>query len=140
MREELIAILETLITDLKNPPLSGPAAALAVNTGPVHPRPRPLELPAMQIHDTEQFTLSVQATDSKGFPVTDTLTWTVNNTDVATLAVSSDTMSATVIAGRPGSAVVTLSDGNLSATEAVDVIPGAASKLVITEGPASPQA
>lgn len=93
----------------------------------------------MQLHDTEQFTLTLEAQDSKGFAVADTLTWTVDDPNVVSLQVSSDTMSATILAGAPGSAVVTITDGTLTATEAVDVVPGAVAKLVLTEGPVTSQ-
>lgn len=94
---------------------------------------------SMQIHDNEQFTLSVQATDSKGVAVADTLTWEVDDENVATVVVSDDTMSATVVAGLPGSTVITVSDGNLTATEAVDVVPGGVALLTVTEGPVEVQ-
>ena len=67
----------------------------------------------MQLHDNEQFTLTVQAADSKGVPLQDTITWSVDDEAVATLTVSADTQSATVVAGLPGSAVVTVSDGTV---------------------------
>jgi hypothetical protein len=88
----------------------------------------------MQIHDDEQFTLSVTETDAKGFPVVEDLTWTVDNTDVVTLTVADDKQSATVVAGNPGSAVVTLTDGTLTVTEAVDVVAGDGALITLSEG------
>jgi hypothetical protein len=82
----------------------------------------------------------VAETDAKGQPVTtDTLTWTVADPTVATLQVSADTYSAVVVAGNVGSTVVTLTDGTLTATEAVDVIAGTATAIVLNEGTAEPQ-
>jgi hypothetical protein len=118
---------------------TGTPVRLVATIGPVTAQDFHLEIPAMQIHDTEQFTLTLEAQDSKGFAVADTLTWTVDNPAVVSLQVSSDTMSATIVAGAPGSAVVTITDGTLTATEAVDVVPGAVAKLVLTEGPVTPQ-
>jgi hypothetical protein len=93
----------------------------------------------VQIHDNEQFSLTADPVDSKGVPLADVLTWTVDNDSVATLSVSPDTHTCTVVAGLPGSTIVTVSDGMLSATEAVDVIPGGVATIRITEGPVEPQ-
>lgn len=92
----------------------------------------------VQLTDTQQVTLTVQATDAKGSPTTGdaptTLAWTIDNPTVATLQVSTDTLTCTVIAGTVGSGVVTVTAGSLSATIAVDVIAGGAAKFVIGEG------
>lgn len=88
----------------------------------------------MQIHDNEQFTLSVTESDAKGFPVIDNVEWTVDNADVVSLVVADDKQSCLVVAGNPGSAVVTITDGTLSATEAVDVVAGTAALISISEG------
>jgi hypothetical protein len=99
-----------------------------------------------QLRDTEQFTLSVDVTDAKGASISDQegagddVTWTVDNGDVATLQVSGDSRSCTVVAGTVGSAVVTVGLGELFATLAIDVIPGDAAVLTISEGPVEPQA
>lgn len=95
----------------------------------------------MQLHDNEEFTLSVSETDSKGVALQDTLTWSENsNGQVVTLQVAADTQSAVIVANLPGSAVVTVTDGTLSATEAVDVVPGTVAKINISEGAVSTQA
>lgn len=93
----------------------------------------------MQIHDNEQFTLTVSEQDAKGFPVIDQVEWTVDNESVVTLQVSDDKQSCLVVAGNPGSAVITITDGNLSATEAVDVVAGQAALISIQEGAVEPQ-
>lgn len=101
----------------------------------------------MQIHDTEQFDLSVHELDKRGFETSDPapLSWTVADDTIATLAVSDDTRTCTVKAAAPGSTVVTvavtLADGTvLTATEAVDVAPGAVATISIAEGPVTAQA
>jgi hypothetical protein len=93
----------------------------------------------VQIHDNEQFTLTADPQDSKGVDLADALTWTSSDESVVTLAVSDDTHTATVVAGMPGSAVVTVSDGTLTATEAVDVVPGGVATITVTEGPVEKQ-
>lgn len=93
----------------------------------------------MQLHDTEKVDLVIQALDSKGFPTADTVTATSSDDTVASVVPGADGKTFTVVAGNPGSAVITLGDGNLSATESIDVIPGAVAKIVIAEGTAVPQ-
>jgi hypothetical protein len=93
----------------------------------------------VQIHDDEQFTLSAATADAKGFPTTDPLTWAVDDATIASLVVSDDTQTCTVVAGVPGSCVVTVTDGTLTATEAVDVVAGGTALISLTEGPVTPQ-
>jgi len=93
----------------------------------------------MQLHDNEQVTLTVAEADAKGVALQDTLTWTVDQATVATLQVSADTQSALLVAGLPGSAVVTVTDGALSATLAVDVVPGGVATITVTPGTPEPQ-
>lgn len=95
----------------------------------------------MQLHDDEQVTLSVAVADAKGAAIADdpsrtddNLEWTVDDENVATLQVSADTRACTVVAGQPGSTVVTVKLGDLTATEAVDVVPGDAALITISEG------
>jgi hypothetical protein len=95
----------------------------------------------MQLHDDEQVTLSVAVADAKGAAIADDasrtdddLQWTVADENVATLQVSSDTRTCTVVAGTPGSTVVTIKLGDLEATEAIDVVPGDAALITISEG------
>lgn len=130
--------------------LSGPVA-IRLTIGPVFdqltglPTGTTVGGPVAQLRDTEQFTLSVDVADAKGASVSDQpgidddVRWDVDNTDVASLQVSDNTRECTVVAGNVGSAVVTVSLGDLFATLAVDVIPGAAAKLTINEGPISDQ-
>ena len=94
----------------------------------------------VQIKDSEQFSISVEVDDSKGFAVSgDALTYTASDPAVVSLQPSADGFSCLIVGGNPGSAVVTVSDGTISATEAVDVVPGDAATFKITEGAAEPQ-
>ena len=98
---------------------------------------------AVQIHDDEKFTLSVRTVDAKGFETADQIDWTVDDTAVVTLNVSEDGRSCEVLAGQPGSAVITVTDSAtdpvLSATEAVDVVAGGTATITLTEGEVSKQ-
>lgn len=93
----------------------------------------------VQLHDDEKVDLSVTEADAKGVALKDTLSWTTSDTAVATVTVSEDTMTGTVVAGMPGSCVITVTDGSLSATEAIDVVPGNVATISIAEGTAVPQ-
>ncbi len=95
----------------------------------------------VQLHDNEQVVLTISETDAKGVPVTaDTLTWSTSDPTIATVTVDpTTTYSATIVAGTVGSAVITVSDGTLSATEAIDVIPGPVAAITIGEGVPVPQ-
>lgn len=91
---------------------------------------------AVQLHDTQQVAYTVQATDTKGQPVTesDSLTWTSSDETIFTVAADPGNMSATVVAGNVGSAVLTVSDGTRNATDAIDVIPGDIAAINLTAG------
>lgn len=128
----LIDLAQEMYDWLTVPP---PPVSLALEVGEIHKQNDPEEPTPVQIHDDEQFTLTVQAKDAKGFDVTDAnLSWSVDDSTVATLQVSDDNQSAVVVAGNPGSAVVTLTDGNLTVTEAVDVVPGGVALITLAEG------
>ena len=95
----------------------------------------------MQLHDDEQVALTVTVASAKGSVIpddpatsTDDLTWTTDDSTVAALEVSADTRTCTVRAGVTGSTIVSVSFQELSATLAVDVIPGGAAVLTIGEG------
>jgi hypothetical protein len=97
---------------------------------------------SVQLHDNEQVVLTVSETDAKGVPVSsDTLSWTSADETIAKVNVDANTTyTATIVAGTVGSTTITVSDGNLSATEAIDVIPGPAAAITIGEGTPVPQA
>lgn len=81
----------------------------------------------MQINTGQKFTVTVDTEDAAGFDTVETIAWTIDNAEVATITVSADTRSCEVVSGAPGSAVLTASifslDPPLSATLAVDVVP-----------------
>jgi hypothetical protein len=101
----------------------------------------------VQIHDNEQFELTLAETDSKGQATTDPgvqVSWTSSDESVVPLSVSDDSLTFHVVAGLPGSAVievsVTLPDGSiLTATEAVDVVAGGVATIALNAGTVSPQ-
>lgn len=100
-----------------------------------------------QLRDSQKFDVSLTAQDAKGAEVLDDASttaddavWTSSNEEAVTVEVSPDNpRSATVIAGLPGSSVVTVAIGEISATLAVDVVPGDIALVSISEGPISEQ-
>jgi uncharacterized membrane protein YqgA involved in biofilm formation len=94
----------------------------------------------MQLHDNEQVTYTVQATDAKGQSVTgETIDFTVDNGDVLGLQVSGDGTTATIVAGTVGSGVLTATVGTLQVTEAIDVIAGDATAISLVPGEVTQQ-
>lgn len=100
---------------------------------------------AVTLTDSQQVTLTLGETDSKGQPVTgDSVVWTVDNASVVTLTPNG--YECLVEAGTVGTATVTVTDGSLTATEAFVVTAGAASALTLTasdpveQTPAAPAA
>lgn len=106
----------------------------------------PQEDKPMQIHDNEQFDITVEVDDAKGFALTgEALTVTSADESVATVQAGTDGVTYTIVAGNPGSTVVTFDAGTddngnaVQATEAVDVVPGDVATIKLTEGAATPQ-
>lgn len=100
----------------------------------------------MQIHDNEQFDITIEVDDAKGFAITgDQVTVTSADETVATVQQGADSQTWTVVAGNPGSTVITFDAGTddqgqpVKATEAVDVVPGNVATIKLTEGTAVPQ-
>jgi hypothetical protein len=94
----------------------------------------------MQLHDDEQVTYTVEATDAKGQEVTgETINFSVDDTSVAAITVSADGTSATIVAGTTGSAVLTATVGALTVTEAIDVIAGDATAISLVPGEVTKQ-
>jgi len=98
-----------------------------------------------QLHDNEQVDITVSAVDGKGFASADTITYEVDDETVVTVVggTDEDTQTATLVAGVPGSAVVTITDSGavdsttglpLSATLAVDVIAAGAVAINVAVG------
>ena len=92
----------------------------------------------MQLNDLQQVTLSVAEQDSKGQPVTDSLTWSVDQPGVISLVPSAATQSCLCVAGTDGTAVVTVTDNSvtppLTGTDTITVVSSAATSLVLNEG------
>lgn len=96
---------------------------------------------AMQIRDNEQFTATLEAKDAKGYDVSgDAFTATSADETVVTVTGPDASGTFTIVAGAPGSTVVTFTDNSgITATEAVDVVTGDVATVSVTEGPVSPQ-
>lgn len=102
----------------------------------------------MQIVDTQKFQLTADPQDAAGYDVDVPITFTIDNAAVATVADvtlddgTTDPKSKWIVAGAPGSAVVTVSvpttEGNpdLTATLAVDVVPGGVATVQLVTGDA----
>lgn len=92
----------------------------------------------VQLTDTQQVTVSIAEQDSKGQPVADQLTWSVDDPGVISLVPSDDTQSCLCVAGTDGTATVTVTDNSvtppLTATDVITVVSSAATSLVISEG------
>lgn len=97
----------------------------------------------MQLHDDEQVTYTVDTEDAKGFDTDETLEWAADNADVVTLVPGENGRTCTVLAGAPGSAIITVTAPNLdpplSATEAIDVLPGGTATITLTAGDVTKQ-
>ncbi len=89
-----------------------------------------------QLHDNEKFTVTADTEDAKGFDTSEVIEWTFDNPDVAGLVVSADTKSVDVIAGIPGSGVLTATVPalGLSATLAVDVVAAGTATIELAVG------
>jgi hypothetical protein len=126
--------------------LAGRRLAIRVSTitygqgSPPRPQLTKYQGEAVQLTDIQQVTLSVEPEDSKGDATSDTLTWSVDDATVITLQPSADTLSCLCVAGNPGTASVTVTDGTISASDALIVTASAATQLVLTEGTLEPQA
>ena len=90
---------------------------------------------AVSMSDTQEVTYTVEPEDSKGIPVSDTLTWSSDdNGAVVTLTPSADSLSCLFAAVAPGTANISVTDGTLSATDAITVTAGPVASLVLTPG------
>jgi hypothetical protein len=107
---------------------------------------QPQEDKPMQIRDNEQFDVTIEVDDAKGFALTgDQVSVTSADETVATVVAAADGVTFTIVAGNPGSTVITFDAGaddngnEVTATEAVDVVPGNVATVRLTEGAAVPQ-
>lgn len=98
----------------------------------------------VQLTDLQQVSLSVAEADSKGQPVSDALTWSVDNSDVVVITPSADGLSCLCVAGVEGSATVTVTDATvdpaLTASEPFLVVGSAPTSLTISAGDVQDQA
>lgn len=92
----------------------------------------------MQINTGQQFGVTADTEDAAGFDTPETIAWVIDNADVASITVSADTKTCTVVSGVPGSAVLTATvtslDPPLSATLAVDVVPAGTATIELVAG------
>jgi hypothetical protein len=155
----VLTTAETFLAWLRGP------AVLTLHRGPVTKQQTGLPsgtilegVPVSQIHDDEEYDLTLAEADWKGF-ATDGATppvWTSSDETVVPVNVSADGKTFTVRAGNPGvgvvvKATVTKDDGSLlEITESVDVVPAgvetasfaasAVRKQAAAEPPAAPAA
>ena len=98
-----------------------------------------------QLNTSQKVTASVAARDAKGYDVpddpttdADNISWAISDESVATLSSSADGRSVEIVAGAPGSAVlsatVATGAGDRVVTHAIDVIPGDIAALEISVG------
>lgn len=92
-----------------------------------------------QLHTDEKMRVTVDTEDAKGFDVDATLNWGVDDETVVTVEqIDGNDQDVWIVAGGVGSAVVTATvadtDPVLSATLAVDVVPGSVAKISFSEG------
>jgi hypothetical protein len=149
--DEIIQLFDTFLMLI-----AGTAYQLVISPGKVYdqgPKPGPGRTAnftpggAVIMKDTQYFPLTVQAVDTKGFPVPDTsaVSFSSNDESVFTIGQLPDPANPGVgdvdcaIAVGPGSAVLTGSDGNISGTLAIDVTTGDIASLVITAGQVAEQ-
>jgi len=98
------------------------------------------------ITDTQEFDVTITTADGRGFATADALTYEVDDEAVVSVvgATDEDSHTATVRAGAPGSALVTITDSAvtppLTAAVAVTVTAGPTVAVNITEGEPREQA
>lgn len=115
--------------------LLGPVIEQGIASPPAHHHRHTTEGAVMAaLTDTQKFAVTVQASDSKGFPVADSFTFTEDsNGAVITVTAGEDGKSAIVSAVAPGSAVLTATDADgITGTLAVDVTTGGVASIVMT--------
>lgn len=123
------------------------AASVSVSYGPIvkqntHEETGKAGTAMAQIHDDEEFDIELSAADAKGAAVldregdtSDDPTFVSSDESVFTYRTFGENpRKATVVGGQPGSAVGTITLGNIVVTHAVDVVPGDIATVNITEG------
>ncbi len=85
--------------------------------------------------DAQQVTYTCLPEDSKGFQVSDTLTWSSDDGGaVLTVTPAADGLSCVFAAVAPGTSTISVTDGTLSDSDLITVTPGGVATLVITPG------
>jgi len=138
----------TAVADIYYRWLEGPAFLILTISELTFPQDAPdgpgvptvMKGPAMaQITDLQQYTASVGEVDSRNQPVTgDNLSWTIDNSAVASVTPSADGYSAVIAGVGDGTATYTVTDNTveppLVGSGTVTVVSSAAVSLVINEG------
>lgn len=92
----------------------------------------------VELKDNQQVPLTVHAKDAKGFDTNEAgdvvITWDTSDAAVVSLQPSADGLTCEAVAGVPGSALVTVSDGTRSGSLAFDVTPGGVSSITVEAG------
>ncbi len=100
----------------------------------------PQEDAPMQIRDSQRFPLSIEVDDAKGFEIVDDQVTVTSSDETVVTVVDQGSGTYLIVAGNPGSAVVTFNAGTdnsgnpVIVTEAVDVVTGTAATVKLTEG------
>jgi hypothetical protein len=95
---------------------------------------------SVTMSDNQEVSYSVEAEDSRGFPVTDALTWSESTGGaVVTATPAADGMSCVFASVAPGESTITVTDGTLSASDVVTVVAGPVAELVLTPGTPTPE-
>lgn len=135
--EEFFSIAERAVQFLAAPTVVRIRVGLIRKQDGTHPREQ--EGSTMQLRDNEQVDYTIDSLDAKGYEVAgESFTCTVDDESVVT--VTQDGSTFTAVAGNPGSTVLTFSDGTVSATEAIDVVPGEVATITVTPGAVTKQA
>lgn len=94
----------------------------------------------MQLHDDEQVTYTLAGKDAKGYDVPGEA-FTAASSDESAATTSQDGDTFTVVAGAPGSAVITFTESNsgLFVTQSIDVIAGDITKIDVIAGEVTKQ-
>ncbi|WP_326828668.1 hypothetical protein OIE13_22240 [Streptosporangium sp. NBC_01810] len=90
----------------------------------------------MQLNTGQQVTYTADTEDAAGYDTVENIEWSIAPESAATLSVSEDTRSCTVVSGAPGSAVLTarITSLGLEVTEAIDVVPAGTATIKLVAG------
>lgn len=90
----------------------------------------------MQLNTGQKVAYTVDTEDASGYDTTEAVEWLIEDENVATLTVSDDGRSATVVSGAPGSTVLTarVTGLDLEVTEAIDIVPAGTATIKLVAG------